>query len=340
MTAEELPLLSICIPTYNRSSLLEECLNSVVGALRGFETVVEVLVSDNASGDNTLEVVGRFQLEHPFIRYNRNDVNVVDDNFFIAASLARGKYIWLFADDDLMESGAIAVVLQYIAKSHDLIICNYSVWDKTLSRKVNAKFYRVNGDIEFTDHNELLKDLGTKLQFISSIVVRREHFLALSRQEYEGFHKYGVSFLLSLYCGIMHRTKAVLIAEPLLRYRGDNSPIVDARTWYKFFSTGTELLFEELEKREYSARALHGARGIVLKDYIMHDLSRRKRNGESLEGLLSMTFSYYKHHYLFWILVLPIFLLPEACVALANGIVVRLRSRKKSKSDESKLFSI
>ena len=53
------PLLSICIPTYNRAHYLKECLGSIVAQFddRDVRDNVEVVVSDNASPDNTRELV-------------------------------------------------------------------------------------------------------------------------------------------------------------------------------------------------------------------------------------------------------------------------------------------
>ena len=55
------PLLSICIPTYNRRDFLETCLRSVVEELeRHPDTSIEVVVSDNASTDGTRELCAAF----------------------------------------------------------------------------------------------------------------------------------------------------------------------------------------------------------------------------------------------------------------------------------------
>jgi glycosyltransferase involved in cell wall biosynthesis len=52
------PLLSVCIPTYNRAGYLHECLSSI--ETRGLDNLVEVVVSDNASTDDTLDVLKEF----------------------------------------------------------------------------------------------------------------------------------------------------------------------------------------------------------------------------------------------------------------------------------------
>jgi len=61
--------LSICIPTYNRAAFLGEALDSVI---RQATDEVEIVVSDNASTDNTEALVREYQARFPRIRYHKN----------------------------------------------------------------------------------------------------------------------------------------------------------------------------------------------------------------------------------------------------------------------------
>jgi glycosyltransferase involved in cell wall biosynthesis len=95
--------LSICIPTYNRSKHLINCLNSIKISCKTFhlKNLVEVVVSDNHSSDNTLSILRSFKLPIP-LRYSSNDSNIgIAKNFLKVVDMARGEYIWLIGDDDL-----------------------------------------------------------------------------------------------------------------------------------------------------------------------------------------------------------------------------------------------
>ena len=91
-------LLSICIPTYNRAENLERSLNSYVNS-EGFDDQVEIIISDNASSDNTKEVAEKFVSKYSNIKYYRNEVNVNDSNFSIALDRASGAYLKLMNDN-------------------------------------------------------------------------------------------------------------------------------------------------------------------------------------------------------------------------------------------------
>ena len=55
-------LLSICITTYNRANYLGDCLSSIVEQFDNRELIdqIEIMISDNASADNTTDIIKGF----------------------------------------------------------------------------------------------------------------------------------------------------------------------------------------------------------------------------------------------------------------------------------------
>jgi glycosyltransferase involved in cell wall biosynthesis len=94
--------ISICIPTYNRAAHLSNCLQSIVSNKSRFTIDFEVCVSDNCSTDGTEKVVRRVQANMD-IRYQKNSENLgVPGNFINVVAMARGEFVWLLGDDDLL----------------------------------------------------------------------------------------------------------------------------------------------------------------------------------------------------------------------------------------------
>lgn len=92
------PLVTIAIPTCNRSALLRETLQSVL--LQDYENL-EILVSDNASDDDTSAVVAEFSRVSPKIRHRRNLVRTpLITHFNQCIAEARGEFFVLLSDDD------------------------------------------------------------------------------------------------------------------------------------------------------------------------------------------------------------------------------------------------
>jgi len=122
------PLLSLCISTYNRAGWLSLNLRNIFSQIDGEMTDVEVLVVDNASTDHTEEVVEPF-LGHRNFRYVRNIRNVgMLGNLTVTAHEARGEYIWILGDDDLVYNDAFSKVIRIIKDHPDiaLIYPNYA----------------------------------------------------------------------------------------------------------------------------------------------------------------------------------------------------------------------
>ena len=105
------PLLSIAIPTYNRSANLALLLKNLAPQLVG-ESRVELLISDNCSPDDTEAMVGRFMDQGLHCRYLRNEKNIGPDlNFLQCYDFASGEYVWIFGDDDVILPGCIDFLL-------------------------------------------------------------------------------------------------------------------------------------------------------------------------------------------------------------------------------------
>ena len=65
---DKLPLVSIVMATYNRAGTIERAVNSVLGQTYPF---IELIIVDDGSVDNTLEILGRYS--HPSIRIIRHE---------------------------------------------------------------------------------------------------------------------------------------------------------------------------------------------------------------------------------------------------------------------------
>lgn len=97
------PTVSICIPTYGRARHIAATLDSVLAQTRAD---FEVIVVDDASPDGTADVVARFT--DPRVTFYRNAVNKgVPENYNHVFSLARGRYVGLVEDHDILEPGYI-----------------------------------------------------------------------------------------------------------------------------------------------------------------------------------------------------------------------------------------
>lgn len=97
--ASELPLVSVCIPTYRDAPVLAHSLSSIVN--QTYQNL-EIIVGDDASPDNTEEVVRSFQDSR--IRFLRNPVNLGQfENVNHLVTQCHGKYIAIYHSDDFYD---------------------------------------------------------------------------------------------------------------------------------------------------------------------------------------------------------------------------------------------
>jgi glycosyltransferase involved in cell wall biosynthesis len=113
-------LLSISIPTWNRSKLIHELLEGLIAQILKYNLSesVEIVVSNNGSEDNTHEIVEELKSKYSFITYNRNPVNLgANPNVMKSMELASAEFLIFLGDDDRIEDGSLARIIEYI-KAH------------------------------------------------------------------------------------------------------------------------------------------------------------------------------------------------------------------------------
>ena len=122
-------ILTIAITTYNRAKFLETTVNrSIKQIIDGdLEKEVEIVISNDASPDkDTANYINKVDAEHEFVRGFNQPKNIgVTKNLEWIVNEARGTYVQLFGDDDLLEDGAITAFVKAIKeKQPNFILVN------------------------------------------------------------------------------------------------------------------------------------------------------------------------------------------------------------------------
>lgn len=117
------PLLSICIPTYNRACYLWRTLNSITTQKKFiFSDLIEIVISDNCSTDATEEVCMEFVKRYPDkIRYIKRDVTVSgDENFIFVINQAKGRFIKLHNDTCYVLENVLESIIHDLNRADEL----------------------------------------------------------------------------------------------------------------------------------------------------------------------------------------------------------------------------
>jgi glycosyltransferase involved in cell wall biosynthesis len=122
------PDLSICIPTYNRGPFLEFLLKDCHKNLDLVKSNIELVICDNASEDNTSEVIAYWSNILP-IRSFRQKTNVgASGNLNTAYSISSGKYCIYLADDDTLLWNQIDVSLTLLKNNPEVKVMHAPWW--------------------------------------------------------------------------------------------------------------------------------------------------------------------------------------------------------------------
>lgn len=185
------PRLSLCIPTFRRPALLLETLESV--AVQGDAALfaqIEVLVSDNASPDDTAAAVRAFARANPdlTLNYRRHAENIgADANMAGLVEWASGEVVLLLSDDDLLLPGALQTLLADMEAHPDVdaFCLNVRSFQKDPAKepKAAAPVFALDADTRLPDRAACLDVFGTWLTFMSLLAFRRS---ALSPDGYAG----------------------------------------------------------------------------------------------------------------------------------------------------------
>ncbi|MGB1307696.1 MAG: glycosyltransferase family 2 protein [Oceanihabitans sp.] len=127
-------LLSVHVLTYNSEQFIEQTLLSILKQETNFN--FEIVVGDDCSTDNTLEIVKRYALKHPEkfrVEKNKNQLGILK-NFKATLDRCEGKYVFDIAgDDQLKTTNALQLMVDalqantnigFVDSGYDILNCN------------------------------------------------------------------------------------------------------------------------------------------------------------------------------------------------------------------------
>jgi len=197
-------LVSIITPSYNSAKYISETINSV---LNQSYSSWEMIIVDDCSTDNTIEVIKKFMFDHKNISLFENTINegaAVSRNK--AIKKAKGKYIAFLDSDDLWKKDKLEKQIKFMQDNNvDLSYSSFDLIDEE-GRNLNKS----KNPPDTLDYIELLKE--NQIGCLSAIYNQDnlgKYYMPLIRKRQD----YG------LWLSILKKTKAYKVAENLAIYR-------------------------------------------------------------------------------------------------------------------------
>ena len=182
---KKVPILSICIPTYNRPKNFKKMIEMLLPQL---DENIEIVVRDDSSDSKTEKFFKKATENSKFKKqyFKGEKIGLDAANLFLLKK-SKGSFIWWFSDDDLLLDNGIKTVIKLINQHKNLnfIWANFA-YNKMSHLAVDRE------DGFFSDRNEVLMALGTSIGLLSTYILRRES--AMSGIDFASKHVYGFSF--------------------------------------------------------------------------------------------------------------------------------------------------
>ena len=200
-------ILSIIIPVKNAEKYLKRCLKSVFTAVALSKAEVEVILVDNGSSDNSLEIAQNFASASPL------DIRVLHCHTPGAAAVrnygfshAKGKYIWFVdADDEILRNSIKLLVSKAEKTDSDIVMMgatriydgehkNYLSAIDPASSDYKSRFVRYGaGPWQFifnrrwwAEHKFAFKEgiIHEDMEVISSLILYTDKFTSINKPLY------------------------------------------------------------------------------------------------------------------------------------------------------------
>ena len=201
------PILTIAIPTFNGSGTIRQMLNLLMPQV---DERVEVFAVDNGSTDDTADIIFEYQKLYPILQYIRNDKNIgADGNFLKCMRIAKGKYVYLLSDDDVLTEGSLNRILSFLSENPDmgLVYLNTANFYVTYQGKESC-----SSNTQLSEENLFTQDKRKFFAraehywgFLSSFIILKDRFSAIENPE-QYFGTYWLQSYIHILCASGEQT--------------------------------------------------------------------------------------------------------------------------------------
>jgi hypothetical protein len=228
------PLLSVCLTTYNRRRYLDNFFTRHLTAFDMAGIDYEMLVSDNASTDDTPDIIASYAKRHKAMRVVRQPTNIGGHgNVFYCYRKARGEIVVHISDDDLLVPEQVLAYTQRLLEDPALNII-YSPWfltDETKDNAVIGQFYHLDQEQRFEQgqFGQALEFVINRHVFPECLVIRGAAVPRIIHTPQQPVYNYFVNFAQALACGdVLFAPEPHVIATAVSA--GDNEHVGNRET--------------------------------------------------------------------------------------------------------------
>ncbi len=229
------PMVSIIVPNYNYGRFLEKRLSSILN--QTFKDY-EIIILDDASDDNSLEIIKQFSENHHVeVLINSENSGSVFKQWYKGVKIARAEVIWIAESDDFSDPRFLEKMLPLMNdKEINLAYCASHVIDD--EEKITEHYYQLtgyynnlpggnkwkknyicSGDTEINDGLGIINIIPNA----SAALIRRSSLLSINTDELYSYRCAGDWFI---YLNIIRSGKIAYLSTPLNYHRRHKQSVV------------------------------------------------------------------------------------------------------------------
>lgn len=263
--------LSICIPTYNRSKMLLELLDSITEQVSGkYEQDVEIAIADNCSTDDTSIKVKKYIEDHESINivYSINESNLGPDrNYVRCVEIAHGDYAWIMGSDDKINDDVMEMVLNQIDEGHLMYLTNRENYTLGFEKYIGTQYFfkkeltkdcviDLGTDSGWDYYFSLCEEVGGVCSYLSSFFFKRDMFLDI--KDYDPFIGSAYVHVYIIFKGLLNKKNPTIkiLKKPIVKCRLGNDSFFESGFQrimldYKGYMRLSELFTNPLVKKDF-----------------------------------------------------------------------------------------
>ncbi|MDQ8199164.1 glycosyltransferase [Pelagicoccus enzymogenes] len=252
------PTLSIVIPNYNHGTYLEQCIRSQMGS----RLSIEIIIVDDASSDNSIDVIKSLQLEGLPIRFFKNKERLgVVPTMNRGISESKGEYIILRAADDLSEASTFSQAIELLESNREAgLSCGDLAYFLNSPEDAAVETLSLSASPAYLSPTQLHGMLGTS-PIHSHTAIYRKSLLqrhGLFKSEHRFYSDWYTTLCLACSHGVCYQPKPTAYARLCsTSYANAGSRnATDRATTLKVLTEDLSILPEQLKTDIYHSRAL------------------------------------------------------------------------------------
>ena len=321
-------IITIAIPTFNEIAYIQKTLDSIFSEVLCTNDKIELLLVDNASDDGTSKLLlelGKTVGLPRNLTLNRilKDKNLgFDHSIETIISNARGEYLWILGAQDTLHRGGLSNVLKFLDHKPWQLTLNVSIFDERSDTEVNDRLIDIYKDLSTDRAEEFYRQIGGPCFSISANISRTDSLrnqAVLTATRYWSW----LEKLLDSSFDINKKGCFVFISEPVVQI------LIETSGWQntgkdtsgdKVLQNQNPVYFTFVELTEMAAKKfssnlkMRNLLGAYRDPFgVPRSIAMAKSTGlKFTSSVHKRTFRAFKFTIWYWVLGLPISILPRA----------------------------